>query len=97
MSTTPYFLLHAVEIQDGVAQVDGRLGELPVSIGHVFSRSFGSHQDWRGRQGAQPCALVINQIESYQQSLSTLSPGMTARLSLAGSHISVLKSAEVIE
>lgn len=67
MSTTPYFLLHAVEIQDGVAHVDGRLGELPVYIGHVFNCSFRSHQDWRDRQGAQPCALVINQIESYQQ------------------------------
>jgi hypothetical protein len=93
----PYFLVHSVEIQDDVAWVDGRLGETSLNIGHLFSRSYPTLQAWQKREGGQPCALVIDKIEAYRRQLNVLSPGMTARLALVGSHISILQSAKVIE
>jgi len=95
--STPYFLVHSVEMNDGVALVDGRLGEVEIAIGHVFSRSFPHETAWRQKESGLPCALVVRGIEAYQLQLGELSPGMTARLSMHGSHLSALKSAAVIE
>jgi len=92
-----YFLVHSVQMQDGVALVDGRLGEVTLKIGHIFNRSFPDSNAWQKREGGLPCALVLRSIEAYRHQLDELSPGMTARLTLDGSHLSALKTAGVIE
>jgi len=38
----PYFIVHAVETNDSVALVDGRLCEGSLKVGHLFSHSFSS-------------------------------------------------------
>jgi hypothetical protein len=95
--SSPYFIVHSVTMADGVALVDGRLGEEALRIGHLFVRSFSSTSAWTKREDGVPCALVVQAIEAYQRKLDELSPGMTARLSLAGSHLSAVKPTSVIE
>lgn len=95
--SSPYFLIHSVEMKDGFAFVDGRLGEVALKIGHVFDRSFPRTEAWQLKEEGLPCALVVRGIEAYRKPLDELSPGMTARLSIDGSHLSALKSAAVIE
>lgn len=93
----PYFIIHAVETNDSVALVDGRLCEGPLKVGHLFNRSFSSVEAWQKREDGVPCALVVQRIEAYQHTLDELSAGMTARLWLVGSHLSAVKPTSVIE
>jgi hypothetical protein len=90
-------MVHSIQIKDDLALVDGRLGETSLKVGHLFSRSFPRTDAWKTRQDGLPCALVVREIEAYRQHLQELSPGMTARLTLAGGLLSSLKSAAVIE
>ncbi|GEP45844.1 hypothetical protein BGE01nite_51350 [Brevifollis gellanilyticus] len=93
----PYFMVHSVEMKDGLAIVDGRLGEHMIAVGDVFDRAFPNSDAWRLRVTSQPCALMVVAIEAYRHSLEELHPGMTARLRLTGSHLSVVKLAEILE
>jgi len=93
----PYFLIHSVKIEGGVATVDGRLGDGVLKTGHLVSRSFLTSEAWEKKEYGPPCALVVQSIEAYQRRLDEISAGLTARLSLSGSLLSVLKSAAVIE
>ena len=93
----PYFLVHSVEIKDGVALVDGRLGEEALKINHVFSLSFPDVDAWQRRDRGNPCSLVVHGIEAYRRRLEELSPGMTARLSVFGGVQSTLASVAVLE
>jgi hypothetical protein len=95
--SVPYFLVHSVETKEGVAVVDGRLGDVSIRLGHVFDRSFASVEAWRERKDGVPCALVVRGVEAYGKQLEELSPGLSARLLLSGSHLSALKASGVIE
>jgi hypothetical protein len=95
--STPYFVVHAVKVEDGVALVDGRHCEGVLKPGHLFSRSFPSVAAWEKKKDAVPCAAVVQRIEAYRHQFDELSAGMTARLSLTGSHLSAVKPKSVIE
>ena len=93
----PYFIVHSVSSVDGMAFVDGRLGDHTLKVGDVFDRSFASVDTWNAKSDGEPCALTVRRIEAYTKQLDELSPGMTARLCLSGSHLSALKRAAIIE
>lgn len=97
MVRAPYFLVHRVEIANGGAFVDGRLGEAAIRKGHIFSRSFESVEAWRGETNESlACRLVLVGIEAYRRPLEELSGGMTARLRFEGDSVAALAAAKVI-
>jgi hypothetical protein len=95
--STPHFVVHAVKIDGDVAVVDGRHCEGVLKPGHLFSRSFPCVDAWRKKESGVPCAAVVQRIEAYRHQFDELSTGMTARLSLTGSHLSAVKPQCVIE
>lgn len=95
--SAPYFVVHAVKMEDGIALVDGRHCEGVLKPGHLFSRSFPSVDAWQKKEDGVPCAVVVQKIEAYRHQFEELSAGMTARLSLTGSHLSAVKPKSVIE
>ena len=94
---SPYFIVHAVQLVDDVAFVDGRLGEGTMKVGHVFRRSYSELDSWRSREDGQPCDLVLHEIEAYQHKLDELSAGMTARLFISGSHLALVTPLSILE
>lgn len=93
----PYFIVHSAEVSEGAGIVDGRLEDFPLKVGHVFGRTFPDSHAWRVRENGVPCAVVVREIEAYHHKLEELSPGMTARLYVSGSHLGVVKPGVVIE
>ena len=95
--STPYFLVHRVEVAEGFAIVDGRLGDAKIKKGHVFSRSYGRVEAWHSeKKEFQPCAFVLSGIEAYKHALEELDGGMTARLRIEGENLDSLATAEVL-
>lgn len=92
-----YFVVHAVKMDNGIAFVDGRLGGGTLKTGHVFDRSFSSTDAWQKKENGLPCALVVQGIEAYRHKFDELHSGMTARLSLTGSHLSAVQPKSIIE
>ena len=52
---------------------------------------------WQKKEDGVPFAAVVQRIEAYRHQFDELSAGMTARLTLTGSHLSVVKPQSVIE
>lgn len=96
--SAPYFLVDRVELRDGAAAVDGRLGEAAIRKGHVFSRSFDDTEAWRKKKREfHPCRFVLSGIEAYRHRLDELSGGLTARLYIEGDGLDVLRHSKVLE
>jgi hypothetical protein len=84
-------------MEDGVALVDGRHCEGVLKTGHRFSRSFPSVDAWQKKEDGVTCAAVVQRIEAYRHQFDELSAGMTARLTLLGSHLSAVQPRSVLE
>jgi hypothetical protein len=93
----PYFLVHRIGIEDGVAIVDGRTGDTEIPIGFAFSRVFQDSNAWRQKKEFHACSLVLRKIEAYGHSLDHLDPGLTARLRLEGRDYERILDGAVIE
>jgi hypothetical protein len=97
MNPAPYFLIHRVDLLDGEAAVEGRVGEAELKNGHIFLRTFDRVESWSsGRAEYLSCHAVLVRIEAYGRQLEVLGGGMTGRLRLRGEALHTLSRARLI-
>src|SRR5688572_12739548 len=97
------FAIERLTSDDRRALVDGRVCESPISVGDVFTKIYGYHQRWNGKEWVaidsgptHSLRLVIQSIESYRRSWDELSPGMTARLTVTGDGLDRLSEGKIL-
>ncbi len=95
---SPYFIVHRVEVSDGFALVDGRLGETKIANGYIFNRLYTQASDWsEGSKVFGQCTFILNGIEIYRNAIDELDAGLTARIRLEGEGLSALFYAKILE
>jgi hypothetical protein len=97
------FIVTGVQATGGGIDVIGRCGDYAIELGDVFDVVYRliptPTPDGYGpdvREGDRAVQLRVEKIEAYQKSLGDLGPGMTARLSLAGTGGDLVRNEDVL-